>query len=172
MATKEDKQYIEKKTREKEMIEDHFATLRDLLSEEDFEELMKNDELSKKLWGKVGRFSTKICRKTDEEKRKDEENFSMCQYCGLLIKNGCMKKHVQTPKCKQGRVVRAVAAVKADIRSNPQQYYTNETFRHAVYKKLGEMFECDEDNPIQIRNGVWEVPGSMKAELAAPNPYV
>jgi hypothetical protein len=52
MATKEDEQYIANKTREKEMIEDHFATLRDLLSEEDFQELMKEDELSKKLWAK------------------------------------------------------------------------------------------------------------------------
>ena len=172
MATKEDEQYIANKTREKEMIEDHFATLRDLLSEEDFQEFMKEDELSKKLWGKVERFSTKIRRKTDEEKCKDEENFSMCAYCGVIIKIGCMKRHVQTPKCQKARVIRAVAAVMADIRSNPMQYYTDETFRHAVYKKLGEMFGCDEDNPIQIRNGCWEVPGSMEAALAAVNPYV
>tara|TARA_R110000803_G_scaffold78620_1_gene143802 strand:+ start:160 stop:678 length:519 start_codon:yes stop_codon:yes gene_type:complete len=172
MATKKDQKYIAIKTREKEMIEDHFATLRGLLSEEDFQELMKNDELSKKLWGKVERFSNGIRRKTDEEKRKDEENFSMCQYCGLLLKNGCMKEHVESDKCQKGRVIRAVAAVEANIRSNPQQYYTNEPFRHELYKKLGEMFECDEENPIRIRNGFWEVPGSMEAALAAPNPYV
>ena len=172
MATKEDKKYIELKTREKEMIEDHFATLHDLLGEEDFQEFMKKDELSKKLWKKVERFSKGIRRKTDEEKCKDEENFSMCTYCGVIIKNGCMKRHVQTPKCQKARVIRAVAAVMADIRSNPLQYYTDETFRHAVYKKLGEMFECDEENPLQIRNGFWEVPGSMEAALAAPNPYV
>ena len=171
MATKEDKQYIALKTREKEMIEAHVATLRDLLSEEDFVELMKEDELLQKLSAKVERFTTEIRRRTDEEKYKDQENFSMCQYCGLIIKIGCMKRHVQTTKCKKGRVIRAVAAVKADIRADPHQYYTNETFRHAVYKKLGEMFGCSEDNPIQIRNGCWEVPGSMEEALAAVNPY-
>jgi len=34
------------------------------------------------------------------------------------------------------------------------------------------MFECDEENPIRIRNGCWEVPGSMEAALAAVNPFV
>ena len=172
MATKNDTKYIADKTREKEMIEALFATLRGLLGEEDFDELKKNDELLKKLWGKVERFTPEVHRRTDDEKREDPERFSQCAYCGVLIGRGNMKEHVKTDKCQKGRVIRAVAAVEADIRADPQQYYTNEKFRHAVYKKLGEMFECDEENPIRIRNGCWEVPGSMEAALAAVNPYV
>ena len=171
MASKEETKYIALKTREKEMIEAHVSTLRDLLSEEDFDELMKEDELLRKLWGKVERYTPEVHRRTDDEKREDPERFSLCAYCGVFVGRGNMKRHVQTVKCMQGRVIRAVAAVKADIRADPQQYYTNETFRHAVYKQLGKMFECDEDNPIRIRNGCWEVPGVMEAALAAVNPF-
>ena len=171
MATKKDTKYIAEKTREKEMIEAHVATLRSLLSEEDFDELMKEDELLRKLSGKVERFTPTVHRRTDDEKREDPERFSLCAYCGVFIGRGNMKRHVKTDKCMTGRVIRAVAAVKADIRADPQQYYTDETFRHAVYKKLGEMFECDEDNPIRIRNGCWEVPGVMEEALAAVNPF-
>lgn len=166
-----DKKYLYRKKREKEMIESLFANLRGLLSEEDFKELKKNDELLRKLWKKVEAYTPTIKRVSDEKKRAPDSKYDMCEYCGQRVLHGGMKDHVATNKCKQTRVTRAVAGADANMRSNPERYYVDDEYRREIYKKVGEAFGCSDENPIRVRDCMFEVPGAMKTALEAPNGF-